>query len=78
MKVYVIELDNGQEYSDYENWVDSVFSSYRSASQSLIDKGFIPYSIKNNLGECVLIFENPKVSGIANQEGWITEYELQN
>lgn len=78
MKVYIVQIDNGQEYSDYENWIDGVFKSYRSASQHLIDKDFIPYAIKNHFREWILLFENPKVVGVENQAGWITEFELRD
>lgn len=77
MKLYVVEIDNGQEYSDYEDRIEGIFKSYRSASQHLIDKGFVPY-VFNVLGEWKVFFENPKVIGVVNQEGWITEFELQN
>lgn len=78
MKVYVVQIDNGQEYSDYENWIDSIFKSYRFASQHLIDKGFIPYPHENHLGEWILLFENPMVVGYGHENGWITEFEIQN
>ncbi len=78
MKVYVVKLDNGQEYCDYEDWIDSIYRSYRSASQNLIDKGFIPYAKENHLGEWLLLFENPKPIDFRKQEGWITEFELND
>ncbi|MBO0961974.1 hypothetical protein J1P26_19910 [Neobacillus sp. MM2021_6] len=78
MKVFVVQIDNGQEYSDYADWIDGIFKSFRSASKHLIDKGFIPYAIKNQLGEFILNFENPKVSGAVNQTAWITKFELND
>lgn len=77
MEVYVVQIDNGQEYSDYEDHIDGVFKSYRSASQYLIDKGFIPYAIRDHLEEWIVLYENPIVFGVRNQQGWITEFGLQ-
>ena len=45
MKVYVVEVDNGQEYEDYEDHIEGIFKSYRSAAQHLINNGFVPYAL---------------------------------
>jgi len=71
VKVFVVQVDNGQEYGDYEVYIDSIFKSYRSASQHLVDKEFIPYAINNHV-----FFENPEVVGVESQKGWITEFDL--
>lgn len=43
MKVYLIEKDNCESYEDFYKWISSAHSSYRGASQSLIDEGFEAY-----------------------------------
>lgn len=43
MKVYLVDKDNGETYEDYDHWIDGAYSTYRKASQSLLDDGYIPY-----------------------------------
>ncbi|MEB5480942.1 hypothetical protein P8825_15355 [Shouchella clausii] len=42
MKVYLVNKDNG-EIEDFDHWIDGAYSTYRKASQSLLDDGYIPY-----------------------------------
>jgi hypothetical protein len=43
MKVYLVDTDNGELYEDYHHSVDKVFTTYRGATQWLIDEGYEPY-----------------------------------
>lgn len=43
MKIYLVEKDNGETYEDYHTSITGAFTSFRSASESLIKKGFKPY-----------------------------------
>lgn len=47
-KVYLVDIDNGESYEDYRHSVDKVFSTYRGASQWLIDEGYQPYEFYNH------------------------------
>jgi hypothetical protein len=80
MKVYVVQTDNGMEYEDYEDKIENIFKSYRSASQHLLDMGFRPYSEKNYLNKWQLYFEKPRLEFDAKimRSGWISEFELQD
>lgn len=46
-KVYLVDIDNGESYEDYRHSVDKVFSTYRGASQWLIDEGYKVYESYN-------------------------------
>lgn len=43
MKIYLVEKNNCEPYEDYHSWIETVYTSYRDASQSLIDDGFEAY-----------------------------------
>lgn len=43
MKVYLVDKDSGETYEYYDHWIDGAYSTYRKASQSLLDDGYIPY-----------------------------------
>lgn len=43
MKVYLIDIDNGESYEDFHHWIKKVFTTYRGASQWLIDEGYDVY-----------------------------------
>lgn len=43
MKVYLVDVDNGESYEDYMHGIRAVFTTYRGASEWLIDKGYEPY-----------------------------------
>ncbi|UTR05207.1 hypothetical protein MM326_13955 [Alkalihalobacillus sp. LMS6] len=43
MIVYLVEKDNGESYEDYEAWVDGVYSTFRKASESLLEDGYTLY-----------------------------------
>lgn len=47
-KIYLVDIDNGESYEDYRHSVDKVFSTYRGASQWLIDEGYEPYESYNH------------------------------
>ena len=40
MKVYIIEIDNGEDWEDNHRHLDSVFSTKELAENHLIKKGF--------------------------------------
>ena len=43
LKVYLVDVDNGELYADYQHSVEKVFTTYRGASQWLINEGYIPH-----------------------------------
>ena len=43
MNVYLVKIDNGECYEDYNWWVEKVYTNYRNASQYLINEGYKPY-----------------------------------
>ncbi|PKR83509.1 hypothetical protein [Heyndrickxia camelliae] len=43
MKVYLVDVDNGESYEDHRHWIEKVFTSYRGASQYLINEGYEVY-----------------------------------
>jgi len=43
MKIYLIDRDNGESYEDYDHQVVAAFTSFRLASQYLLDDGYTPY-----------------------------------
>ncbi|MGM9986356.1 MAG: hypothetical protein ACI35O_03915 [Bacillaceae bacterium] len=44
MKVYLVQVDNGDHYENYYRWTEKVFTTYMGAAQYLIDEGYEPYS----------------------------------
>ena len=78
MKVYVLGMDNGMEYEDNQSWVEAVYSSYRSASQYLIDKGFIPYTGRHyETNEYMICFEKEDEDTDVERQAWIIECEVK-
>jgi hypothetical protein len=43
MKVYLIDRDNQEQYEDYEHGTIAAFTTFRGASQYLIERGYKPY-----------------------------------
>ena len=43
MKVYLVDVDNGESYEDYRHWIEKIFTTYRGASQWLINEGYKVY-----------------------------------
>jgi hypothetical protein len=76
MKVYLVEVDNGELYDSYSSWIEKAFTTYRKASAWLIEKGYKPdftYSIK---GEVDVYFYLPGEEYLDSQ-AWITEIEIE-
>jgi hypothetical protein len=44
VNVYLVEVDNGESYEDHRHWITKVFTTYRGASQWLINEEYKPYS----------------------------------
>jgi hypothetical protein len=44
MDVYLVDVDNGELYEDYYHSVVKVFTTYRAASQWLLEEGYKPFS----------------------------------
>lgn len=79
-KVYLVELDNGELYEDYATWIEKVFSTYRKASQYLVDEGYEPYySEWEGNHEIDFYLEEKSYRGevIASSIGNIIEMELE-
>lgn len=55
MKIYLVDVDNGETYEDYRHWIEAVFTTYRGASQYLIDEGYEPDYVRRR-GEDELEF----------------------
>ncbi|WP_156341140.1 hypothetical protein [Cytobacillus solani] len=43
MKVYLVEINNYESFEDYRAWIEKAFTTYRAASQWLIEDGFEVY-----------------------------------
>ena len=43
MKVYIVEINNGEPYEDNFSWIDSAFKSHRIASEYLLKEGYKPF-----------------------------------
>lgn len=43
MKIYLIEKDNGESYEDYHAYIESAFTSYRTATEALLNEGYKMY-----------------------------------
>ncbi|WP_099301946.1 hypothetical protein [Bacillus sp. Marseille-P3800] len=43
MKVYLVEKDNGESFEDNYTWIDGAYSTYRKASGSLLEDGYVPF-----------------------------------
>lgn len=56
MKVYLVDVDNGESHEDYSHWVEKIYTSYRDASQYLIDEGFEAYFDYNDNDEIEVDF----------------------
>lgn len=41
MKVYLIEKDNCESYEDYYSWIETGFTSYRLATEYLLNREFV-------------------------------------
>lgn len=78
MKVYVLEMDNGYEYSDNEHWVEGLFKTYHSATEYLLGKGFTVYPEEVTTGDWHLCFENSKQKKDKNVEAWIYDMDVQD
>lgn len=46
MKVYLVDISDGGSFEDYEHGIHYVSSSYRKASDWLIESGYEPYTIR--------------------------------
>ena len=69
MKAYVVVINNCEPYEDNRDTVDSVFLSYRGASEDLIKRHFEPYA-DYFLGDIRLRF----LRYTPDDSGW-SEYE---
>jgi len=70
MKVYLVELDNGLSFEDYYSWIEKAFTTYRGASQWLIDEGFEPHLEHDIYGDLELSFSTE------NNDAKIIEIEV--
>lgn len=61
-KVYLVYMDNGEDYQDYQEKVEYVFSSNEKASMWLIGKGFAPY--------CAWYWNNPHLKFVKKTVDW--------
>lgn len=79
MKVYLVDVDNGESYEDYQHNVMAVFTSYRSASEWLINKGYEPFVYRSSSKDYNVHFRwqenNEYMSNHSDAE--IIEMELQ-
>ena len=77
MKVYLVEMDNGEMYDDFYRWTEKVFTTYRGASQYLIDEEYDPYPDMNyELDDYELIFSYEDEDG-RYYRAEITEMEVE-
>ena len=42
MKIYLVDMDNGESYEDYRHWIAKVFTDYRKAAEWLVEIGYEP------------------------------------
>ncbi|MGD6876834.1 hypothetical protein [Bacillus infantis] len=49
MKVFLVDIDNGETYEDYRHEVKKAFSTFRAASQWLVNEGYEPYPHNDNV-----------------------------
>jgi hypothetical protein len=79
MKIYLIDLDNGQPYEDNFHYVSHAFKSYLSAAQHLLNGGYKPIppyknSITTGDFEVAFFIEEDEFTDCFAR---ITEMELQ-
>ncbi|MCA1064684.1 hypothetical protein QTG56_24040 (plasmid) [Rossellomorea sp. AcN35-11] len=77
MNVYLVDIDNGLEYSDADHQVEGVHKTFRGASEHLLQKGFNVYPIKNIKDRYELTFEKYERDKDKPIEGVIIEFPLQ-
>jgi len=56
VKVYLVEMDNGEMYEDYQAWIKAAFTTHRKASQWLINSGYVPYATHDIAGNIIVEF----------------------
>jgi len=71
MKVYIIEIDNGEDWEDNHRHLDSVFSTKELAENHLIKKGF-----KRSINYSTWTKDVKKCGYSTYLAGTITELEL--
>jgi hypothetical protein len=47
LKIYLVDADNGETYEDYDHQTIAAFTSFRGASQNLVDEGYEPYPYRD-------------------------------
>lgn len=58
MKIYLIKKDNCETYEDYYEWISNAFTTFRGASQLLIDQGFeVYYHTFNGKGDIRFLWQ---------------------
>lgn len=81
MKIYLVDRDNGESYEDYHHQVVAAFTSFRSASQYLIDNGYVPcadYDWKTKEDTIRFLWQSEDGDGwINSSDAWIIEMDLQ-
>ena len=64
MKVYLVEMDNGEFYDDFFRWTEKVFTNHLGASLYLIDSGYAPHpEIDYKSNEYYLMFTKKDEEG---------------
>ena len=77
MKVYLVEMDNGEVYEEYFRWTEKVFTTYRGASQYLIDEGYVPFADSKYItNDYELVFTDTDDEG-REYDAVITEKEVE-
>ena len=77
MKVYLVEMDNGELYEDYYRWTEKVFTTYRGASQYLLDEDYTPYpEVNYETNEYYLVFTDEDDEG-RTFDAEVTEMEVE-
>lgn len=77
MKVYLVEMDNGETHEDYYYWIEKVFTTYHKASEWLISKKYTPDFTHTMKGEIDLYFYHQKNNGYIS-EARINEMEVED
>jgi hypothetical protein len=81
MKIYLVDVDNGGSYEDYDHRAIAAFTTFRSASQYLLDDGYKPYCFKSIITqkhEVSFSFNNKDEDGDwVHNQAEIIELELQ-
>lgn len=76
-KIYLVQVDNRELYEDYQDWIEKAFTTYRAASQYLIDQGYEPFVEEGWKGEFELHFYWEENVWYTRSMGEIIEMDLE-